>query len=225
MNDAIYGPLWLSLRVSAAATLLVIAAGAPLSFWTARTRMRARGLITGLLISPIVLPPTVLGIALLSILGRRGPLGIVLERLFGATVVFHWTGAAIAAACAAFPMFFLPAKGAFEGIDPALEDAARLLGRGERSVFFDVTLPLARRGLAAGAALAFLRALGDFGTTLMVAGDIPGRTRTAPLAIYAAWERRDLATATWLACATSALAIAVLLVVERTTSTLLGSRR
>ncbi len=98
--------------------------------------------------------------------------------------MFHWSGAVLASALAALPLYLLPARGAFEEVDPALEDAARLLGRREGSVLVSITLPLAWRGLAAGAMLAFARALGDFGASLMVAGDIPGRTRTASMAIY-----------------------------------------
>ncbi len=141
-------------------------------------------MLAGVLVLPLVLPPTVLGFVLLEILGRRAPLGMWLEGTLGVVLVFHWTGAVVAAAVAAFPLFLLPARGAFESVDPALEDVARLLGRSDRSVFVHVTLPLAWRGLAAGVVLAFARALGDFGATLMVAGDIPGRTRTAALAIY-----------------------------------------
>jgi molybdate transport system permease protein len=117
---------------------------------------------------------------------------------------------------AAFPLFFLPARGAFEGVDPALEDVARLLGRREPSVFLSVTLPLAWRGIAAGAMLAFVRALGDFGATLMVAGDIPGETRTASLAIFDAVQRNDLAEAGKYTLLVSAVSIAALWAVQRT---------
>ena len=116
--------------------------------------------------------------------GSSSPVGHWLEQTLGVTLVFHWSGAVVASAVAAFPLFLLPARGAFEAIDPALEDVARLLGRSELSVFLAVTLPLAWRGLAAGIVLAFARALGDFGATLMVAGNIPGLTQTAALAIY-----------------------------------------
>jgi molybdate transport system permease protein len=130
--------------------------------------------------------------------------------------VFHWSGAVVASAVAAFPLFLLPARGAFEGVDPALEDAARLLGRREFSVFLSVTLPLAWRGLASGAVLAFARALGDFGATLMVAGDIPGLTQTAALAIYDAVQVNDTARAGWLTLWVSLIGIAALWVVQRT---------
>ena len=146
---------------------------------------------------PLVLPPTVLGFYLLQLIGRQAPLGLWLERTLGITLVFHWTGAVVASAVAAFPLYLLPARGAIEGVDPALENVARLLGRGEVSVFFSVTLPLAWRGLVAGALLSFTCALGDFGATLMVAVDIPGVTQTASLAIYDAVQVQDTARAGW----------------------------
>src|SRR5262249_18496086 len=169
----------------------------------------------GVLTLPLVLPPTVLGYYLLQVLGRRTWLGLWLERTWGITLVFHWTGAVVASLVAAFPLFLLPARGAFEGCDPDLEDAARLLGRRELSVFCAITLPLAWRGLAAGTMLAFARALGDFGASVMVAGDIPGRTQTASMAIYDAVNANQTARAGWLTLWISLLAIGVLWVVQR----------
>jgi len=207
------GPFWLSLRVAGLATVLVVAVGLPMAQLLARGRFFGRPVLAGLLALPLVLPPTVMGYALLRILGRKGPVGAILEEGLGLVVVFHWSGAAIASALAAFPLFLLPARGAIEAVDPALEDAARLLGHGEASVFCRVTAPLAWRGLAAGCALAFARALGDFGATLMVAGNIPGRTQTASLAIYDAalagqWVRANvLATLVGLVAA-AAVAVA-----------------
>lgn len=209
------GPLWLSARVATAATALVVAAGVPLAYLLARGRFPGKGLLAGLLVLPLVLPPTVLGYALLQVLGRRAWLGWWLEHRLGVVVVFHWSGAVVASAVAAFPLFLLPARGAIEGVDPALEDAARLLGRREGSVFLAVTLPLAWRGMAAGAVLAFVRALGDFGATMMVAGDIPGRTRTAALAIYDAVEDNDPARAGWLSLWVSVVSVAALWAVQR----------
>jgi len=134
-------------------------------------------------------------------------------------VVFHWSGAVIASAVAALPLFLLPARGAIEGVDPALEDVARMLGRREVSVFTGVTLPLAWRGLAAGTVLAFVRALGDFGATMMVAGNIPGRTQTAALAIYNAVEANDPARAGRLSLCVSAVSVAALWLVQRSLPT------
>jgi molybdate transport system permease protein len=216
ISAPILEPFALSLRVAALATLGIVAVGLPLAYLLARGRFPGKGLLAGVLMLPLVLPPTVLGFALLLVLGRRAPLGAWLEGTFGVSVVFHWSGAVVASAVAAFPLFLLPARAALEGVDPALEDAARLLGRREPSVFLAVTLPLAWRGLLAGALLAFVRALGDFGATLMVAGDIPGRTRTASLAIYdAAVHRNDTATALALTALVALVSIAALVVVQR----------
>jgi molybdate transport system permease protein len=209
-------PIWLSLRVAALATLLIVAFGLPVAWVLARRDFSGKALVAGILVLPLVLPPTVLGYYLLQILGRKAPIGHWLESTLGITVVFHWSGAVIASAVAAFPLFLLPARGAFESVDPALEDVARLLGRGEISVFLAVTLPLAWRGLAAGIVLAFARSLGDFGATLMVAGNIPDLTQTAALAIYDAVQVNDVPRAGWLTLVISAISIAALLVVQRT---------
>jgi molybdate transport system permease protein len=208
-------PFWLSLKVASLATVLIVAVGLPAALLLAKTRFPGKSFVAGILILPLVLPPTVLGYWLLQVLGRRAPVGYWLEHVAGVTLVFHWSGAVVASAVAAFPLFLLPARGAFEAVDPALEDAARLLGRSEASVFLEVTLPLARRGLAAGIVLAFARALGDFGATLMVAGSIPGLTQTAALAIYDAVQVNDGARALWLTLCISAVSIAALVVVQR----------
>jgi molybdate transport system permease protein len=214
-----FAPLWLSLRVATLATLAIVGFGIPLAFVLARGRFPGKGLLAGVLVLPLVMPPTVLGYYLLQVVGRRAWLGAWLERTWGITIVFHWSGAVFASAVAAFPLFLLPARGAIEGVDPALEDAARLLGRRELSVFTTITLPLAWRGLAAGAVLAFARALGDFGATLMVAGDIPGLTQTASLAIYDAVQVADAAHAARafrLTLCVSAFSIGALWLVQRT---------
>jgi molybdate transport system permease protein len=209
------GPFWLSLRVASLATVLIVVIGMPLALLLARTRFPGKSLFAGVLVLPLVLPPTVMGFYLLQLLGRRSILGHWLEQSLGITLVFHWSGAVVASAVAAFPLFLLPARGAFEAIDPALEDVARLLGRSELSVFYSVTLPLARRGLAAGVVLAFARALGDFGATLMVAGNITGLTQTAALAIYNAVQVNDTQRAGWLTLWISLVSILALFVVQR----------
>lgn len=209
-------PLWLSLRVAGLATLAVVVVGLPVAYGLARSSFPGKGLLSGILVLPLVLPPTVLGYYLLQVLGRRAAVGMWLEQTWGVTIVFHWSGAVVASAVSGFPLFLLPARSAFEGVDPGLEDVARLLGRREWSVFLAVTLPLAWRGLASGAVLAFVRALGDFGATLMVAGDIPGLTRTASIAIYNAVQRNDPATAGRLTLWISIIAIAALWGVQRT---------
>jgi molybdate transport system permease protein len=196
--------------------LLIVALGVPVALLLARLRFPGKGLVAGVLVLPLVMPPTVLGYGLLLMLGRRGWLGGWLESTWGISVVFHWSGAVIASAVAAFPMFLIPARGAFEGVDPALEDAARLLGRGETSVFLSITVPLAWRGLLSGAVLAFARALGDFGATMMVAGDIPGLTQTASLAIFDAVSAEDPASAGELSLLVALTSIGAVLVAQRT---------
>ncbi len=191
MSELDLSPFWLSLRIASLATLLVVATGLPLALVLARGNFVGKGILSGVVLLPLVMPPTVLGYVLLLILGRRSWLGGLLEHALGWTVVFHWSGGVIASAVAAFPLFLLPARSAFEGVEPRLEQMARLLGRTNWSVFASVTLPLAWRGLASGVILAFVRALGDFGATLMVAGDMPGRTRTVSMAIYDAAVLRD----------------------------------
>ncbi len=210
-------PFWLSLRVASLATLLIVVVGVPLALMLARGRFVGKGLLGGLLLLPLVLPPTVLGYGLLVLLSRRSPLGLWLEQTWGVQLVFNWVGAVIASSVAAVPMFLIPARSAFESVDPALEDAARLLGRGEWSVFVSVTVPLAWRGLIAGVVLAFARALGDFGATLMVAGDIPGRTQTASLAIYDAVQVGDTPRAGLLTLLVASISIVALLIAQRTT--------
>ena len=209
-------PFWLSLRVATLATALIVLLGIPSALILARGRFPGKGLIAGFLVMPLVMPPTVLGYALLLILGRQGGLGRWLEQAWGASIVFHWSGAVVASGVAAFPMFLLPARGAFEGVDPAMEDAARLLGRGEASVFLAVTVPLAWRGLVAGSVLAFARALGDFGATIMVAGDIPGLTQTASMAIYDAVAANDPARAGRLSLWVAAASMIAVIVAQKT---------
>ena len=177
-------PFWLSLQVAACATALIALVGSPLAWLLARTRFAGKNLVEGALMLPLVLPPTVVGYGLLLILGRRGVIGEWLERVCGLTLAFHWSGAVVAASVMALPMFVIPARDAFAGVHPDLETAARLLGRGEWSVFWSITAPLSWRGYLSGLVLSFARALGEFGATLMLAGNIPGRTRTASLAIY-----------------------------------------
>ncbi len=218
-------PFWLSLRVSALATLAIAGVGVPLAYALARSHFPGKSLISGLVVLPLVLPPTVLGFVLLQTLGRGAPLGMWMERELGVIVVFHWTGAVLASAVAAFPLFLLPARAAFEGVDPALEDCARLLGRGEASVFLHVTWPLAWRGIASGTVLAFARALGDFGATLMVAGDLPGRTRTASLAIFNAVQVDDLRTATVLTLLISTVSVGAIMLAQKAAPSAPRARR
>jgi molybdate transport system permease protein len=208
-------PLWLSLRVAAVATLLTLAVGLPLAWLLARTRFRGRDLLSAAVLLPMVLPPTVLGYYLLIVLGRQGPIGHFLEGSFGVTLVFTWYAAAVASCIVSLPLLIRSAQGAFEGIDPNLENAARTLGRSELSIFLTVTVPLAWRGVLAGTVLAFARALGEFGATLMVAGNIPGSTQTMPIAIYDAVQAGNMGLANMLVLTITAATIIALLAISQ----------
>ncbi len=176
----------LSVRVAVLATALNALVGIPLAYVLARRRFWGRAVVDVLVTLPLVLPPTVTGYYLILVLGRRGWLGAPLYALTGWTVAFTWYAAVIAATVMALPLLVRTARAAIESVDPDLEKAALTLGRSEWRTALEVTLPLARNGVLAGLVLAFARALGEFGATLMLAGNIPGKTTTAPLAIYTA---------------------------------------
>jgi molybdate transport system permease protein len=165
-------------------TSLVLPPGIALAWLLARRQWRGKTLVETLVSLPLVLPPVVTGLLLLKLLGRRGPLGSWLWESFGLEVVFTWKAVVIALAVMSLPMLVRAARAAMEAVDPLLEQQARTLGAGELRVFFTVTLPLARRGVLAGTLLAFARALGEFGATIMIAGNIPGQTTTISVAIY-----------------------------------------
>jgi len=184
------------------------------AFGLSRWRSSARELVDSLLTLPLVMPPTVLGYYLLVLLGRRGPIGAWLDK-FDIQLVFTWQGAVIASAVVAFPLVLKSARTAFETVDPQFERAARTLGISEAAVFFRVTLPLAARGILAGALLAFARALGEFGATLMIAGNLPGRTQTLSVAVYAAVQAGDDSTANILVIVTSVTCVVILLAAGR----------
>lgn len=203
--------LALSLKVAGCATAIDLVLGVAVGWLLARKRFPGRDLLDTVLTLPMVLPPTVLGYYLLVVIGRRGWLGGWLHETFGINLIFSWQGAVIAAAIVAFPLVFKPARAAFEAIDGQLEQAARVLGLSEAAVFFRITLPLAWRGILAGLLLAFARALGEFGATLMVAGSIPGKTQTLSIAIYEAVQAGQDDTANFLVLITSCVCIAVLL--------------
>ncbi|AOY94030.1 molybdenum ABC transporter permease subunit [Cupriavidus sp. USMAA2-4] len=212
--DAAWVPLALSLKVAGCATVLNAVLGVAAAFALARWRSRARDVIDALLTLPLVLPPTVLGYYLLVLVGRRGVLGAWLDRL-GIELVFTWQGAVLASTIVAFPLVLKSARAAFEGVDHQLENAARVLGVSEAGIFFRVTLPLAMRGIVAGVLLAFARALGEFGATLMVAGNLPGRTQTLSVAIYEAVQAGDDRTANLLVLVTSVTCVVLLVVAAR----------
>ena len=205
-------PTLLSLRIALVATALVALAGVPLAFALARGRFPGRGVVDLLITVPLVLPPTVVGYLLILLLGRQSFAGAWLERLFGFTLMFNVTGAALAAAVVALPLLYLPAKSAFASVDRELEDVARLFGANPLQIFWHVSLPLARRGIAAGLLLAFARALGEFGATVMVFG----MTRqTLPVSVYLEAETGDLRRALPAVFLLGAISMLVIFVYNR----------
>ena len=212
--DQAWIPLLLSLKVAGWATAIDVVLGVAVAFGLSRWRSSARELVDSLLTLPLVMPPTVLGYYLLVLLGRRGVIGAWLDK-FDIQLVFTWQGAVIASAVVAFPLVLKSARTAFETVDPQFERAARTLGISEAAVFFRVTLPLAARGILAGALLAFARALGEFGATLMIAGNLPGRTQTLSVAVYAAVQAGDDSTANLLVIVTSVTCVVILLAAGR----------
>jgi molybdate transport system permease protein len=207
--------LSLSVRVAVLATLANAVVGVPLAWALARHRFRGRALVDLLVTLPLVLPPTVTGYYLIVLLGRRGWLGGPLYETTGWSVTFTWYAAVVASTVMALPLLVRTARAAIESVDRDLEKAARTLGRSEWRVALEVTLPLARNGILAGLVLAFARALGEFGATLMLAGNIPGRTQTVPLAIYTAVQTGDTRDAVVLVVALTLLSCAVLVAAGR----------
>ncbi len=183
-----WSPLTLSLRVAACATFISLVLGVALAYLLANKNFRGRELLDAAITLPLVLPPTVLGYYLLVMLGRSAPVGRFYETVFGGPLVFTWQAAVLASTVHAIPLLVKSSRAALESVGGEFERAARTLGASEWRLFWRVTLPLARRSILAAAVLAFARSLGDFGTTLMIAGDIPKRTQTASVAIYDAVE-------------------------------------
>jgi molybdate transport system permease protein len=180
-------PLWISLKVSLLATIITLELGTFVAYRMYRYRGKARSLIEGILIAPLVLPPTVVGFVLLILLGKNGVLGQILTQ-WNLRFVFTWYAAVLAAIVVSFPLMYRSALGAFEQIEVLILDAAKIDGASEIAVFWYIALPLASPGIVAGTVLTFARALGEFGATLMIAGNIPGQTQTMPMAIYFAVE-------------------------------------
>ncbi|MFG6463938.1 molybdate ABC transporter permease subunit [Roseateles sp. DXS20W] len=208
-------PLALTLRVAGVATLLALALGVALGWVFARTRLPGRGVLEAVCMLPLVLPPTVLGYGILVLTGRRSALGAWLREHFDYTVIFHWHGAVIASTLVALPLVLKGASSAFAQVDRHLEAASRTLRQCAWSTFVRVTLPLAWPGILAGTLLAFARAMGEFGASLMVAGSIPGQTQTASMAIYDAVQAGRDDVALLLALIVSAVSVAILVLSNR----------
>ena len=183
LKEVDWSPLWISLKTAAAALAITFVLGVWAAWALTKARPRIGNLMDGLFTLPMVLPPTVVGVFLLILFGRNSPMGRFLLSL-GIQVVFSWGATVVAAVTVAFPLMYRTCRGAFAQLDHTLVSAARTLGKGECWIFFRVALPLCWPGIAAGAMLSFARALGEFGATLMLAGNIAGRTQTIPMAIY-----------------------------------------
>jgi len=218
-------PLWLSLRVATISTAVALVVGLWLAWLLANRQFRGKEILDAAITLPLVLPPTVLGYYLLVLLGRASPVGKLYEWIFGGPLVFSWQAAVVAALFHSTPLLVKSARAAFESVDRSFERAARNLGASELRLFWRVTLPLARRSILAAAALAFARSLGDFGVTLMIAGNIPGRTQTVAIAIYDAVEAGNGAKARVLVVIVSVIALVILTVANRLTTNPFGPRQ
>jgi molybdate transport system permease protein len=208
MNEYL-SPLWISLKTVLLTTAITFVLGIAAARWMSRFSGKLKPIIDGAFILPLVLPPTVVGFGLLLLLGSHGWIGHPLS-LLGTTIVFSWPATVISAAVMSFPLMYMTTRGAFEQVDTNIEDAARTLGASEWRVLYSVTLPLAWPGVVAGTILCFARSLGEFGATLMLAGNIPGKTTTIPVAIYFAIQDGDMKQAVYLMVIVLCIALASL---------------
>lgn len=205
-------PLLLSLQVAFIATLLTGVIGVALAAGIARWQSRWREWLDALFMLPLVLPPTVLGYYLIVLVGRNGAFGQWLEQTWDVVLIFSWQGAVLAASIVSLPLIYRTARAAFEEVNVSLENAGRSLGLSEWQVFWRISLPLAWRGIVAGLMLTFARAMGEFGATLMVAGNLPGKTQTLSVAVYDAVQAGNDAQAWGLTAIISVLCMAVLII-------------
>jgi molybdate transport system permease protein len=223
MIDLDLSPIWISLKTATTATVITFFLGIIAARWMLNYRGKGKEVIESLLTAPLVLPPTVVGFLLLLLLGKRGFIGQILAH-FGLTVIFSWYATVIASTVVAFPLMYKTALGAFKQIDTNLFACARTLGASEKRIFWQIMLPLAKPGLLAGTLLAFARALGEFGATLMLAGSIPGKTETIPIAIFFAAEGGDMQQALWLVIIMLAISLGVIMGVNYGTEAKEGER-
>ncbi|MCK1999229.1 molybdate ABC transporter permease subunit [Psychrobacillus psychrodurans] len=192
-----FNPIWLSLKITIIASVIVIISGILVGRLLARNSFKGKSIVETLLLLPLVLSPTVVGFLLIVIFGRNSIFGQVIERLFNQPVIFTWWAAVIASVVVAFPLMYQSAKSGFQAIDTNIEEAARVDGASEWKILYYLSIPLASKSLMSGAILSFARALGEFGATLMFAGNIPGQTQTLPTAIYTAIDSGNMELA-WL---------------------------
>ncbi|AVK50927.1 molybdenum ABC transporter permease [Clostridium sp. MF28] len=186
-----FSPLWISIKTATLSTVITFFLGIMVSYWMSNFKGKSKGIIDGLFTLPLILPPTVVGFFLLLICGKNGPIGKLLD-LFNTSLIFSWSATVIAAIVVSFPMMYRTTRSAFEQIDINILSAARTLGLSEFKIFYKIAIPLAMPGIIGGLVLSFARAMGEFGATLMLAGNIPGKTQTMPLAIFFAAEGGDM---------------------------------
>ncbi|MBC2459263.1 molybdate ABC transporter permease subunit [Clostridium beijerinckii] len=186
-----FSPLWISIKTATLSTVITFFLGIIVSYWMSNFKGKSKGIIDGIFTLPLILPPTVVGFFLLLICGKNGPIGKLLE-LFNTSLIFSWSATVIAAIVVSFPMMYRTTRSAFEQIDINILSAARTLGLSEFKIFYKIAIPLAMPGIIGGLVLSFARAMGEFGATLMLAGNIPGKTQTMPLAIFFAAEGGDM---------------------------------
>jgi molybdate transport system permease protein len=208
-------PLWLSLRVALVSTVAALGAGLWIAYILANREFRGKSVVDAAVTLPLVLPPTVLGYYLLVLLGHSSPLGKLWETIFGSPLVFTWRAAVVAAILYSLPLLVKSSRAALESVDRNCERAARTLGASEWKLFWRVTLPMAQRSILAATALAFARSLGEFGATLMIAGNFPGRTQTMAVAIYDALQSGNSTLALTLVLVISGIALGILTLATR----------
>ena len=192
-----FNPIWLSLKITIIASVIVIISGILIGRLLARNSFKGKSIVETVLLLPMVLSPTVVGFLLIVIFGRNSIFGQGIEWLFNQPVIFTWWAAVIASVVVAFPLMYQSAKSGFQAIDTTIEEAARVDGAGEWNILYYLSIPLASKSIISGAILSFARALGEFGATLMFAGNIPGQTQTLPTAIYTAIDSGNMELA-WL---------------------------
>ena len=209
-----FSPLWISLKTAFLATIITSIIGIFISYKMANYKGRGRGFIDGIFTLPLILPPTVIGFFLLLICGKNGFVGKIFMS-FNKNIIFSWSATVIAATVVAFPMMYRTCRSAFEQIDKNMISAARTLGLSETKIFFKIAIPLAWPGIIGGLVLSFARALGEFGATLMIAGNIPGKTQTMPLAIFFKVQAMDYTGAMLWVWTIVAISVAMILVLNK----------
>ena len=208
-----FSPLWISIKTSLVATIITFFFGIIISYLVSNFKGKSKGLIDGLFTLPLILPPTVVGFFLLIICGKNGPVGKILE-LFNTSIIFSWSATILAAVVVSFPMMYRTTRSAFEQIDTNILSAARTLGLSEFKIFRKIAIPLAMPGIVGGLVLSFARAMGEFGATLMIAGNIPGKTQTMPLAIFFAAEGGDMEKAMLWVCIIVLLSLTLIIILN-----------